>query len=41
MRSRNHTAIPEGDESDGFRGAMEMLDQIADFKRDNPEFNFQ
>tara|TARA_B100001250_G_C19492998_1_gene653949 strand:- start:244 stop:732 length:489 start_codon:yes stop_codon:yes gene_type:complete len=36
--SRNLPAVAESDEDDneGFRGAMEMLDQIADFKRDTP-----
>ena len=40
--SRNLPAIAESDEDDneGFRRALEMLDQIADFKRDNPEFDF-
>ena len=40
--SRNLPAIAESDEDDneGFRRTMEMLDQIADFKRDNPEFDF-
>ena len=41
--SRNLPAIAESDEDDneGFRKAMEMLDQIADFKRDNPSFDFE
>ena len=41
--SRNLPAIAESDEDDneGFRRAMEMLDQIADFKRDNPDFDFK
>ena len=26
---------------EGFEKAMSMLDQIADFKRDNPGFNFE
>ena len=41
--SRNLPAIAESDEDDneGFRRTMEMLDQIADFKRDNPEFDFK
>ena len=41
--SRNLPAIAESDEDDneGFRKAMEMLDQIADFKRDNPGFDFK
>ena len=41
--SRNLPAIAESDEDDneGFRRAMEMLDQIADFKRDNPGFEFE
>ena len=41
--SRNLPAIAESDEDDneGFRRAMEMLDQIADFKRDNPGFDFK
>ena len=26
---------------EGFEKAMSMLDQIADFKRDNPGFNFK
>ena len=40
--SRNLPAIAESDEDDnkGFRKAMEMLDQIANFKRDNPGFDF-
>ena len=40
--SRNLPAIAESDEDDneGFRKAMEMLDQIADFKRDTPGFEF-
>ena len=40
--SRNLPAISESDEDDneGFRRTMEMLDQIADFKRDNPGFDF-
>ena len=41
--SRNLPAIAESDEDDneGFRKAMEMLDQIADFKRDTPGFDFK
>ena len=41
--SRNLPAIAKSDEDDneGFRRALEMLDQIADFKRDNPGFNFK
>ena len=41
--SRNLPAISESDEDDneGFRRTMEMLDQIADFKRDNPGFDFK
>ena len=41
--SRNLPAIAESDEDDneGFRRAMEMLDQIADFKRDTPGFDFR
>ena len=41
--SRNLPAITESDEDDneGLRKAMEMLDQIADFKRDNPGFDFK
>ena len=41
--SRNLPAIAENDEDDneGFRKAMEMLDQIADFKRDTPGFDFK
>ena len=41
--SKNLPAIAESDEDDneGFRKAMEMLDQIADFKRDNPSFDFE
>ena len=41
--SRNLPAIAESDEDDneGFRRTMEMLDQIADFKRDNPGFDFK
>jgi len=41
--SRNLPAIAESDESDndGFIRAMEMLDQIADFKRDTPGFDFK
>ena len=41
--SRNLPTIAESDEDDneGFRKAMEMLDQIADFKRDNPSFDFE
>ena len=40
--SRNLPAIAESDEDDneGFRKAMEMLDQIADFKRRTPGFEF-
>ena len=40
---RNLPAIAESDEDDneGFRRTMEMLDQIADFKRDNPGFDFK
>jgi hypothetical protein len=40
--SRNLPAIAEGDEDDneGLRRALEMLDQIADFKRDTPGFEF-
>ena len=40
--SRNLPAIAERNEDDneGFRRTMEMLDQIADFKRDNPRFDF-
>ena len=29
------------DDNEGFRKAMEMLDQIADFKRDTPGFDFK
>ena len=41
--SRNLPAIAESDEVDneGFRRAMEMLDQISDFKRDTPIFEFK
>jgi len=41
--SRNLPTIAESDENDneGFTRAMEMLDQIADFKRDTPGFNFE
>ena len=41
--SRNLPAIAESDEDDneGFRKAMEMLDQIADFKKDTPGFDFK
>ena len=41
--SRNLPEIAESDEDDneGFRRAMEMLDQIADFKRGNPGFDFK
>ena len=41
--SRNLPAIAESDENnnDGFIRAMEMLDQIADFKRDTPGFDFK
>lgn len=41
--SRNLPAIAEndGDDNEGFRKAMEMLDQIADFKRDTPGFEFK
>jgi len=41
--SRNLPAITESNEDDneGFRKAMEMLDQIADFKRDTPGFDFK
>jgi hypothetical protein len=41
--SRNLPLIAESDEKDkeGFRGALEMLDQIADFKKDSPGFNFK
>jgi hypothetical protein len=40
--SRNLPAIAESgeDDNEGFRRALEMLDQIADFKRDNPGFDF-
>ena len=40
--SRNLPAIAESNEDDneGFRRVMDMLDQIADFKRDNPGFEF-
>ena len=40
--SRNLLAIAESDEDDneGFRRTMEMLDQIAAFKRDTPGFDF-
>jgi len=41
--SRNLPAIAESDEDDneGFRRTMEMLDQIAAFKRDTPGFDFK
>ena len=41
--SRNLPTIAESDENDneGFTRAMEMLDQIADFKRDTLGFNFE
>ena len=41
--SWNLPAIAESDEDDneGFRRTMEMLDQIADFKRDTPGFDFE
>ena len=41
--SRNLPTIAESDENDheGFTRAMEMLDQIADFKRDTPGFEFK
>ena len=41
--SRNLPTIAESDENDheGFTRAMEMLDQIADFKRDTPGFDFK
>ena len=40
--SRNLPVIAESDEDDneGFRRTMEMLDQIAAFKRDTPGFEF-
>ena len=41
--SRNLPAIAESDEDDNeeFRRTIEMLDQISDFKRYNPEFDFK
>jgi PII-like signaling protein len=41
--SRNLPAITESEEDDneGFRKVMEMLDQIAAFKRDTPGFDFK
>ena len=39
---KNLPEVVETDEDDNeaFRSAMDMLDQIADFKRDTPGFNF-
>ena len=41
--SRNLPSIAESDEDDNeaFRSAMDMLDQIAAFKRDTPGFEFE